>query len=81
MGITKPTYYRHIHSQASEPSNRTIHNQPGIKEPRGRPRKITATEINMMERIVEEADVQERAMTWACLGYEAGIEDVYPRTI
>jgi hypothetical protein len=57
MGITKPTYYRYIYSQASEPSDRTIYNQPGIKEPRGRPRKITATEINMMERIVEEADV------------------------
>ena len=63
MGIIKPTYYRYIHSQALEPSNRTIHNQPGIKEPRGRPRKIIATEINIIERIVEEADVQERAIT------------------
>jgi hypothetical protein len=57
IDIIKSIYYRHIHSQASEPSNRTIHNQPDIKEPRGRPRKITAIEINIIERIVEEADV------------------------
>ena len=33
-----------------------------------------------MEAIIEQADVQERAMSWATLGYEVGL-DVHWRTI
>jgi hypothetical protein len=34
-----------------------------------------------MERIIEESDVQGRAMSWETLAYEAGVEDVSSRTI
>jgi hypothetical protein len=76
IGASKTSYYRCLRDKHPGDNNRTIHNQSDVLEPRGRPRKITPAQINIIERIVEEADIQERAITWECLGYKAGVEDV-----
>jgi hypothetical protein len=34
-----------------------------------------------MEKIIRDTGVQELVMTWATLGYKAGLEDICERTI
>ena len=81
MGISKPTFYRTIQSKRPGDDDRTIHNQPNINEPRGRPRAISPAQIECMERILINADVERRSMTWAALGHEAELDHVSAATI
>lgn len=60
-------------------TDRTFPHIPEV-ETRGRPREIPQAKLWEMEQILEQADVQERAMSWAALGYEAGL-DVSGRTV
>ena len=49
-------------------------------ETRGAPKRIPQEKIWEMEELLEQADVQERSMSWQALGYEVGL-DVAWRTI
>ena len=80
IGIPRRSINRILASEFSNPSHRTFHNDPAIKETRGRPKLITDDDLHRMEAIIQSCDVQGRAMTWETLGYEAGIT-ASPRTI
>ena len=73
-GIARSSAYRIIASESLNPSDRTFHNQPGIQETRGRPKKITDDDLSRMDAIIQSCDVQGRAMTWETLGYEARLD-------
>ena len=81
LNVSKTSFYFHNRTVQAEQSDRTHHNQLDVKEQRGRPRKITPTEIHEMERYIEESDAIGRAVSWETLGYEVGLEDVSARTI
>jgi transposase len=49
-------------------------------ETRGRKSVISDAQIRVMERIIEEADIQERSMSWEALAIEAGV-DCCARTV
>ncbi len=55
-------------------SSRRLHNNPDQEETRGRPRLISAKKLREMERILQEEDIEARAMAWEQLGYEVGLE-------
>jgi hypothetical protein len=74
LGIAKSSAYRILASESLNPSDRTFHNDPAVKETRGRPKLITDQDLSRMEAILESCDVQGRSMTWETLGYEAGLD-------
>ena len=55
-------------------SLRRLHNDPNQKETRGRPCVISAEKLREMERILQEEEIEARAMTWEQLGYEIRLE-------
>ena len=81
LDVSRFWYYRAIRSKRSGDDDRILHNQEGVVEPRGRPRKIISAEIHEMERIIEKSDAIGRSIIWEALGHEAGIKDVSRRTI
>jgi len=81
IGASKTTFYRTIRSKLPGDDDRTIHNRADVTEPRGRPLAISPTQIERMERILMDADVETRSMTWEVLGHEAGLNHVSIFTI
>ena len=63
LGIAKSSAYRILASESLNPSDRTFHNDPAVKETRGRLKLITDQDLGRMEAILEQANVQDRAMT------------------
>jgi hypothetical protein len=60
---------------------RRHHNDPFIKERRGRPSKVLKEDISRTDQILRDYGIDGRVLTWEQLVEEAGIEDVYRRTI
>ena len=58
----------------NQESSRRHHNKPDLPETRGRKAIVTPQKICGMERIIEEEGFEARALTWAELGYEVGLE-------
>ena len=80
LDIAKRSGNRILALEANNPSDRTLNNDPDLLETRGRPKKITLDHLDIMDKILQAGDLQDRAMTWETLGYEAGL-DVSARTI
>jgi hypothetical protein len=87
---TKADVFRHFgvtHRQGwamiSEGSvDRRHHNRDDLGgDTRGRKPIISPQHIREMERIIRDEGFAGRAMTWAELAYEAGIEGVHPDTV
>lgn len=57
-----------------EGNPRRHHNQPGVREQRGRKKIITDEQMKEMERIIETEGISGRALTWEQLGMEVGVE-------
>ena len=70
--VTHATGYRMI--AASNPPR--LHNDRIKNETRGRKTVVTPAHIREMERIIEEEGIEARALTWAQLGYEVGLQAV-----
>jgi hypothetical protein len=51
LGIPKRSVNRILASEFINPSHRTFHNDPAVKEIRGRPKLITDEDLNRMEVI------------------------------
>ena len=68
--VPEPTI-RHIYKAPS--SRRSVYN-PKITEKRGKKSKVTPKDVRQIERILEEDGFCARALTWAQLGYEAGLD-------
>ena len=81
LGVSKSTFYRTIETKCPSDDDRTIHNRLDAYDRRGRPSAISPAQIECMERILIDADVEERSITWEALGYEAGLEHVSVFTI
>ena len=58
----------------NQESSRRHHNKPDLPETRGRKAIVTPQKNRGMERIIEEEGFEARALTWAQLGYEVGLE-------
>jgi hypothetical protein len=69
-GVTHATGWRLVHASNS----RRLHDDPTKEETRGRKSVVTPKHIREMEKILEEEGIEARALTWAQLGYEVGLE-------
>ena len=68
FGVSSRTGYRMLSTNP-----RRINNDPFRRESRGRKSIITEEQLRSMEKIIENHGFDGRTLTWAQLGYEAGV--------
>ena len=69
--VSKQTGYRILHESASVCR---YHNDSKQKETQRRKSLIDANSMREMERLLQEEGIEARALTWAQLGYEVGLD-------
>lgn len=68
------------YAMLNDDTNRRRHNT-GLPDPRGRPSKLSETNINRMDEILQTWGLEPRAFTWSQLGTAAEAPEVGWRTI